>query len=450
MPSIPFALSSYERSEGDLPGWVVENMYAESTASEGVVLQSRPPLSDRAANMGSGPVSTLYRRDGVASGALLGVSAGRLYSGSTALGIVTGSGPASIAGNETGVLVCAGEDLHSWNGTTFGQVTLPDGASFDAIKVLEGASRFIVLRKNTGRYYFTPALQQTVSGLDFATAESESDQVLDALFLDDRLILFGSETVEFHANTTDNNLPFRSIEGAVIERGILATGCATAFGRDFAWVTDRGEVCVGSETNVISNEGLEARITASTNVSLWRFFIDGLEFLALRLDGETEVFSRRSKAWSKFTSYSQTNWVPCCYAQGVFGSGIDGRTLQWGTDYRELGGTLVRLFRFGFPLNGGSMQIDNLRIRVNPGHTPFLADNFADPTIEVRLSRDAGQTWDDWEPTSLGEVGAYDELVEWRGLDMASYPGFLGECRVADPVPLRVSGVQVNEPWGGR
>ena len=132
MPSLQFGLSSYERAEGDLPGLPVVNMYAEQTGSEGTVLQSRPGLSDRSADMGAGPIKALYKRDGVVSGALLGVSAGSLYETTTVKGTVTGTGPVSIAGNETGVLVCAGDDLHSYDGTTFATVTLPD--SFDAWK----------------------------------------------------------------------------------------------------------------------------------------------------------------------------------------------------------------------------------------------------------------------------------------------------------------------------
>jgi hypothetical protein len=277
MPELAFGLSSYERAEGDLPGLPVENMYAEESASEGVILQSRPGLSDRSADMGAGPITALFKRDGVISGALLGVSGGSLYETTTSKGTVTGTGPVSIAGNETGVLVCAGASLHSYDGTTFATVTFPDTAN--VIKVIEGASRFVAIRADSGKFYFTPALAQTFDGLDFATAESEADELLDALFIDDILILFGRETVEFWPNTTDNNLPFQALEGRVMERGIWATGCATPLGNSFAWVTDIGTVCLQDENNVISNQGIEERINASSSVSLWRFYIDGTEFL---------------------------------------------------------------------------------------------------------------------------------------------------------------------------
>lgn len=449
MPALQFGQSSYERAEGDLPGLPVVNMYLEETASEGRVLQSRRGLDDRAASMGAGPVAALFKRDGVVSGSLFGVSAGALYQGTTSRGSVTGSGPASIDGNEAGVMACAGADLHTYDGTTFATVTLPDGAAFDAIKVLTGAGRFIVLRAGTGRFYFTPPLLRTFDALDFATAETKADQLLDALFIDDILILFGKETVEFWPNTTDNNLPFQALEGRVLERGIRATGCATAIGSGFAWITDQNTICIQDENNIISNPGIQERLAASATASLFNFFIDGTEFLACRMATETQVYNLRTGAWSEFASDGKTNWLATCHAAGVFGAS-DGKTLAFGTDYTELGGVLERRFRAGLPINGGGIDIFNVRLRGNPGQTEFLTGDYADPIIEMRVSRDAGQTWGFWKPAQLGLAGEYRKRVEWRALGLASAPGFMVEFRLSDPVPLRVSGVFVNEPFGGR
>ena len=447
MPALQFGLSSYERADGDLPGLPVVNMYVEQTASEGTVLQSRPPLVDRAASMGAGAVRALFKRDGVITGSLFGVSGTALYQGTTSRGTVTGTGPASIAGNETGILVCAGASLHSYNGTTFATVTFPDSAN--VIKVIEGASRFIAIRANTGRFYFTPPLAQTFDALDFATAESEADQLLDALFVDDILILFGRETVEFWPNTNDNNLPFQPLEGRVLERGIRATGCATTFGPSFAWVTDQNTVCLQDEKTVISNPGLQERLAASTTASLFTFFIDGTEFLALRMDTETQVYNAQTGAWSEFATNGLTNWAATCHAAGVFGAN-DGKTLAFGSGHVELGGVLERRFRGGLPINGGGVPVFNLRLRVNPGQTPFLTGAYTDPMIEMRLSPDAGQTWGLWKSTQLGAQGQYRKRIEWRALGLASAPAFLAEFRLSDPVPLRVSSVLINEPFGGR
>lgn len=446
MPALDFGRSSYERGEGDLPGLPVVNMYVERSDSEGLILQSRPPLVDRAADMGTGPIRALFKRDGVVGGRLLGVSGNSFFDVSSEVGVINGDGPVSIDGNEIAAMVCAGSDLFSYDGMTFAQVPLPD--SFQALKVIEGAARFIVVRKGSGKFYFTPPLERTVAALDFATAESAADQLLDALFLDDILILFGKETVEFWPNTGDNNLPFQPLEGQVIERGIRATGCATEFNGTFAWVTDQNTVCVQNENNIISNPGLNERIADSTECSLFRFFIDGAEFLALRLDDETQCYNARTGAWSKFVS-ELGQWNARCHAQGVFGAD-DGKTLAFGEGYEELGNSMERRFVAGYPINGGGLDVSNIRLRVNPGQTTFLTGQYADPVIEMRLSRDVGQTWGPFKQTSLGRQGEYSKRIEWRALGLASYPGLLAEFRLTDPVALRVSGVFINEEFGGR
>lgn len=446
MPALQFGLSSYERGDGDLPGLPVVNMYAEETASEGTVLQSRPPLVDRVADMGTGPIRALFKRDGVVGGRLFGVSGNSFFDESAEVGVINGDGPVSIAGNETGIMVCAGEDLFTYDGITFAQVPLPD--DFPAVKVIEGAARFIVARGGSGAYYFTPPLERTIDALDFATAETAADQLLDLLFIDDILIPFGKETVEFWPNTNDNNLPFQPLEGQVIERGIRATGCATEFNGAFAWVTDQNTVCFQNENNVISNPGLNERIADSAECSLFNFFIDGAEFLALRLDEETQCFNAATGAWSKFVS-ELGQWDARCHAKGIFGSD-SGKTLAFGEGFEELGNTMERRFVAGFPIMGGAVDIANLRLRVNPGQTPFLEGQYADPVIEMRISPDVGQTWGLWRQTQLGRQGEYSKRIEWRALGIASYPGFLCEFRLTDPVPLRVSGVFINEPVGGR
>lgn len=450
MPSIPFGTSSYERARGDLPALPMVNMVAEEapTETKGLALQSRPGLSDRAADMGSGPVKALFQADGVLGGALFGLSGDGLYKGTARLGSVYGDGPAKMAGYGTALFATQGVTLSVWNGSTLSPVAFPDGASVSSVVV--GASRLIALRKGTGQFYWSDPLSTTIEALNFATAENQPDRLLDMLFVDDILILFGAETIEFWPNTNDPELPFQPLEGRVIERGIRATGCAVTFAGSFAWVTNEHNVCVQSETNVLSNPGLQARIEASATCSLFTFLLDGVEYLALRLDNETQVYSGRAQRWSEFTSHGRSNWLPSCFAKGVFGSGEDGRTLAWADNHLDLGGVLERRLRGGFPINSNGQTINNVQVRCNVGQTGFLTGDYADPSMEMRVSRDAGKTWGSWRSAALGSQGSYRSRVQWRSCGMASQPAFLAEFRVTAPVDLRVSDVLVNEPGGGR
>lgn len=450
MSRMQFGLSAFTRGRGDLPELPVINMFAEEAPTEetGLALQSRPGLTDRAADMGTGPVQALFQADGVMSGLLYGVSNTRFYVGTTEQGVVDGAGPFSIAGYQNKLFTAGGAQLWQWNGATLATVAFPDSAS--VIKVIVGASRLICIRSDTQQFYWSDPLSENIDALSFATAESQPDKLRDMLFLDDVLILFGSETTEYWPNTGDSTLPFQPLEGRVLEAGIKATGCAVELGATFAWVTNNNRVCVSDPDNVISNSGLEALIEASATVSLFTFWIEGTEFLALRIDDGTWVYSTRSRMWSQFTSNGETNWIAQCRAGDVFGSASDGRTLEWGSDSLDIGGVLERRFRAGFALVSGGVQVNNLIIRTNPGDTSYLVAPYDDPLVEMRRSPDAGRTWGTWKSRSLGAQGAYRTKVQWVGLGMAGQPAFLAEFRMTAPVDFRVSDVRFNEPFGGR
>lgn len=450
MPRVQYGISSYKRGRGDLPELPVINMFAEDAPTEEgqVVLQSRPGLDDRSADMGTGPVTGLFKRDLVVGSFLYGVSGGNLYKGATLIGTIDGTGPVSMAGYENYLFVCAGKSIWVYDGSTLTTIAFPDSA--DVSKVLVAGSRLVAIRKDTGKFYWSSALGITIDALDFATAENSPDRLYDMVFQNAILMLFGAETVERWALGTNADLPFTPLQASVMRRGIRDTNCVAEIGPTFAWVTDKNQVCLQNEDTIISNPGLEERIEASTECSLFTFILGGVEFLALHIDNETQVWSWRSKLWSEFVSYGYSNWLPRCFAGGVFGSSVDGTTMEWGSGHQDLGGQLERRFRGGFPLNSGGITIANVQLRSNVGQTPFLTGDYTDPQVEMRLSRDAGQTWGDWRATYLGEQGNYREKVQWRACGMASQPGFLAEFRVTDPVPFRISDVLINENYGGR
>jgi hypothetical protein len=449
MPSIQFGTSSYQRSRGNLPSLPVINMFVEKADPEtkGIALQSRPGLEETGTDLGTSAVEALFQKDGVLSGAQFAIGDYKLFESGSSLGSIDGAGPYFIDGYEDFLFAAGGGGLWGYDGSTLSEVAFPDGAQ--VTKVVVGASRAICLRADTETFYWSDTLTSTIDSLSFATAESQPDRLRDMLFIDDALILFGAETVEFWPNTQDNDLPFQPLEGRVFEVGVKKTGAATAFGPSFAWVTNHGRVCVGDESTVVSNEGLEAKILASSQCRLFTFPIDASEFLALRLDEETHVYSQRYGRWSEFQSHDEDNWVPQCQANGVFGSAIDGRMLRFGSDWTDMGGVLERRFRCGAPLDSGELTVFNLVLRSNVGTTTYLTGDYANPRVELRVSRNAGKTWGNWKDKRLGEQGDYRKKVHWPALGMFGQPGMMGEIRVTDPVDWRVSDVLINEPFGG-
>lgn len=443
---VKFGTTAFDRDRGNLPKIPVINMYAEQTDVEGVVMQSRPGLSNTGTTLGAGPVTGLFHIDGVLSGQTFAVSAGHLYANSTDLGAINGTGHVSMAGLQNYVFACAEQSVYSYNGTVLAAVSMPGG--FNVASICMGSDRLIVIDKDTGHFYWSNVLNSTVDALAFATAESSPDKLKECLFFGDTLLLFGTETVEqWPASSANPDLPFSPLVGRTFSIGIRGTGCASLFSNTFAWITNRNQICVKDPETVISNPSLEEKLAQSTTASLFTFLIEGVQFLAVRMDTSTWVFSSASSQWSQFQSYGQTNWIPQCYANGKFGSSLDGRLIQFSSDHSDFGSILERRLRGGTPVTSGTIQVNNLIIRTNQGHTPFISGLYSEPTIEIRTSRDGGNRWSAWKPKSMGVSGEYRKSIVYRSLGFFGYPAFLMEVRVTDPVPFRLSGIVANESY---
>lgn len=449
MPDLKYATSAFDRERGNLPPLRVINMFAEEAPTEtSPVLQSRPGLEATGTSMGAGPVTALFQIDGVLDGSMFGVSNSRLYKGGTLVGFLDGTGVPHIDGFENTIFVTQGTSLCQYDGTSLSTVTTPSG--FNVMSLCIGTSRLVVIDSGTGHFYWSDVLSSNVDTLSFATAENSPDKLKECLFIGDTLYLFGSETVEFWPATTNNpDLPFSPLVGRTYSVGIRDTGCATKFTTSFAWITNHNQICVGDPQNVISDSSLDEKLAESSTAKLWTFYLDGVEFLAVTLDTETWVFSKRSSGWSTFESYGQVNWIPGCYANNVFGSSLDGELLQWSASYVDMGGVLERRFSAGLSIGTGTVPVSNVSLKSNPGQTPFVVGDptYVEPLIELRLSRDGGFNWTPWKEKSLGTQGSYNKLIRWVSLGFCGVPGLLIEIRVTDPVPFRVSGMAANEDY---
>ena len=418
--------------------------------SDGDVLLSRPGLVDQSTDMGSGPIEGLYQKSGSLSGVLYGVSGTSLYKATASHGTVTGTGPVSFAGSETELLVTRGASLHRTDGTTFSTVSFPDAANVTAPTFLAGY--FIAVRADSAKFYFSGVLDGTDwDALDFATAENEPDKLLDCLAVDDTLILLGARTIEYWPKTGNADIPFAPTAGSVFEKGVIATGCAAKFDNSFAWIGHNGIVYRASDRPLrISDSGIEERIAVSTTYRAFTFFWEGHELFCIRLDAGTWAYDALTGNWSEFASYGLANWQCGCAVDGpVFGSATDGKILAFGNVHTDLGGQMERRFRGGVPLPQ-PYSPKNIRFSVNSGQTPNLSGGYTDPVMEVRFSRDHGQTFGNYRSAKLGVQGKYRKRVELRRLGMFDDPSFIFEARCTDPIPFRVSDVQLDAQGGGR
>lgn len=442
---LAYGTGAYARTRGNLPELPLVNLFVEATRSDqrGVVLQSRKGLVEDT-EVGTGPIRGVFRKDGVLGGSEFVVSDDELFEDGVSLGTINGTGPVSFAAIEDEILICAGADIWSYNGSNLVAVTFPDGA--DVTKVAYSSGYFIALRAGTGQWYFSALYDgRSWDGLDFATAESEPDALLDVVIIDGNPVFFGTQSVEFWSSTGDPEIPFAPIQNRTFEQGIFATGCAVAVDNSFYWVGADKIVYRNDTVPVaVADDGIVERAEGSASLRLFLLIDERHKFVCLRGDTFTMAFDVTTSEWCEFQSYGRTNFR-CGPDMGDDTTGIIWRF----EGFSDNGGVLERRFRAGATLPG-PFRVSRLRLICEVGTTPNLAGEYAEPVIEMRYSDDAGNTWGIWEPETLGAQGNYRQRVEWRALGLFDDPGMLFEHRMTAPVSFRVTAVTANGELGGR
>lgn len=466
MPALALLPGAVRRSVGGLPQLTLKNMYSEPSVTEPTqfALISRPGLSNGVFSFtrGTGPIHAIFYQAEVLSGNTVVISDDDMYVGSSNKGTVPGSSYASIAGNEMGAITTKGDDAKYYDGSTFRSIAFPDSAK--VTKVLEQGGRFIFLRASSHKYYWTKPLSNMIVAGDiqivataFASAENEPDWLRDAIIYKGYLVLGGGNTIELHAYIGDENLPWVPQVGSTINKGVLQTGCMTVWNQTFVWIDPSGVVYRynGSGEERISESGIEELIANATE-DIWMdtFTIQGHRFLRiagpddgdLLLDDLTMQWMQWSTEDGVFLGGHTTQAGSLVY----FGSKVDGHVYSISPD----SGTSFdadldadRIFCAGFAKDGGVETIHNLLLRCSEGLSNDL-------TIQMRFSRDKGNTWTSWIDGDLGNAGDYRTKSEWRALGMVDQPGFLAQFKVpaVDGVgtTFSVSGAYYNEFVMGR
>ncbi len=459
MPSLSYGTGAYQRDTGNLPPLRLINMFVEKarTSENQIALQSRMGLSV-SFTRGTGPIDAEIAGQGNFAGSLFTVSGSTLYKDGTAItGTIAGSGRASIAISDTEVAIVRGGTAYSYNGTDLAAIAFPDSADVKSVCFING--RFVFIRDDTQQFYWSDILDaRTVGALAFASAERQPDRLLDCLARGDTLLLLGTETCELWNNDGSSaDLPFSRIEQVVFDVGIIGTGAVTAADNSIYWIgSDAVLYRMGETPQRVSDHWLEEKIAASVSWALFTIKWQGHVWIVIRLDTSTYVHDVGTQEfWEAQTNGGQWS-VNCSATVGTttyLGSDTDGSVFTfsgWDDDGVELERRFTAALQLDQPLS-----VDNVRLWANVGQSAVLSGSGSAPVVEMRSSRDAGETWTDFDDAGLGNAalggtGAYRTVPEWRRLGMFDFPGLIAEFRVTDPVPFRVSAVKANEPLGGR
>lgn len=356
----------------------------------------------------------------------------------------TSTGYCTIIFDDNGdVLISDGATGYHWDGASF---TKPDTqGDIGHVTFISGYA--VGPNPGTGQFKWSAVNDmQSWDGLDFATAEAKSDNLVRVYEDHRELWLFGSETTEVWVLSGGGDSAF--VYNTSMERGLRA---ALSVAADDNTLFFHGDDDVfyradGYRPSRISNHTVE-RLVQNLPVAVresgiaFTFHDQGHKFIVWRYAGSLSIaFNIATGLWSVFRSFGYDDWQ-------VIGP-------QWTkTDYVLTPGGFSTLTR--------TVNTDNGEVMERGGISPPMADGdkrivlrsyFLDcevgragigvePQVMLRVARD-GETFGNERWRSLGEQGDYKRRAVWRGLGIMRKGAI--EVMVTDDFEFAILGAEAD------
>lgn len=373
------------------------------------------------------------------------------------------SGNLSIDENDTQLGLCDGTRLYvmEYSDNTFSEVTDPDlPSNVVFLTVIDGY--FVVIEADSGRFFISANGDGTSwDALDFATAESNPDELRCVKNALGQLWLFGRNTTEIWTNTGASSFPFARISGAIMEVGIIAPHSVQDVDNSIFWLGRdiRGGGIVyranGFVPQPISPEPINIALQKATdieNITSWTYQEDGHTFYALTGGGleTTLVYDISTQQWHE-RSYNNNGdlsphlgqCVTYAFGKQLVGDRRNGNIYEMSlSNYDDNGEDIVseRIFTH-LSDNGKRIRYNSLEISMETGVGNLTGDGQS-PLISMQLSKDGARTWSNWFTTEIGKVGQYLTKVAFRRLGIAEQMTF--KVRISAPVKKALTGAYLQ------
>ncbi len=415
------------------------------------------------------------------------------------IGLVSGTGPVSMADNGTQIFIAANPDGYIYNSLTeaFAQITDEDFPGAVTVGYLDGY--FVFNEPNSQRVWVTQLLDGlSIDPLDFASAEGSPDGLVSLIIDHREAWLFGTNSVEVWYNSGDPDFPLTRIQGAYNEIGCIAPYSVAKMDNSVFWLgaDARGQGIVyranGYQGVRVSTHAVEFAIQGYRNLADavgYTYQQDGHTFYVLNFtDADTTwVFDAATGAWHERAGFRNGDFKRHrgnCHARfngepviGDYQNGKlyafdldvyadDGQTQKWLRRWRALPTGANDLKRTahhslqidcetGTGLNGWAFDdIVYLGTEVPQDLLTENGENIildlaytvgANPQLMLRWSDDGGHTWNGERTTSMGRIGEYGTRAIFRRLGMTlKLRDRVYEVSGTDPVKVAIMGAELQ------
>lgn len=438
------------------------NMYVEPTP-QGPGSSARYPRGGlyNVVTRGGGPIRAVRQH----AGFLYVLSGFGVWRDSTQIGVVTGdiNAYAKFADSETQVGLLADGLVYSCDDPNIGQNTVTrvtdPNLPLVVADIAFSAGRFVFVRAdNSGMFDWSDIndIMTLGTGLNFATAEVDSDPLLGVGVLADNLAFFGSRTTEWWFPNADPDAPFQRSLGRMYTKGCSAKRSIT--------VCDNTIVFLGNDRLVYRSESIPMRISDYEvedrlrkcldadlpNCSSFAATFGGHTFYVLTIpkQGTWACDLSQQNAWSEWKSWNKQDFRGFTGDFNIIGDRYSGALMGFNGDvYTDMGDPMERVVSTFQPVKSGMMANFNIALLCTRG-VGLAVDGYGkDPVVEMRMADHEGRDFGPWLEASLGEQGVRTEGSKaiWRQLGGIRSPGRVFEFRCTDPVFFAPFMCKINE-----
>lgn len=319
--------------------------------------------------------------------------------------------------------------------------------------------RFVITSAGTGQYQWSAINDGlTWDALDFATEESNPDNLVRVIADNGQLVLFGEFTTGFAGPTGSDDAAFGRIGAAAIEFGLAARNSLDKFEQSLIFLSKNRlggvQVCTlsGYSVQPVSNPDIETLFSAYSGIESatgFSFRHEGHPFCQLnftaenvswRYDGRTGDWTKAESSDGRHRAELQVNHQNRSYVTDY----ETGQTYLFDPDsLTDNGATIKRKFIGRHLMKGNTSRFAEIWLDMEMGIGTSTGQG-SNPQLMMRVSKDGGKTWGNERRADIGALGAYRGRATFRRLGRSADSGvWTFEFTVTDPVQVVFVGA-----WG--
>lgn len=440
MPTAPLAIE-YSGHEG-VTKRRFTNMYFEQTPNgpQKSVRYQRPGLVLNN-TFGAGPIRCSF----LWQGHRILVSNTDVFFDGLRIGAVPGTDLCRFAVSDEEVVIIGAQQAWYVTSAAVNKITDPD--IFPSIcDVLFLSGRFLYLSAVDSQFQWSAVGDaQNIDGLDFATADENSSQILVGGFiLNDDMVLFMGSATEWWSSNDDVNAPYIRSPGRKYNKGLAARNTTVLLDNTVFWLgSDKQVYRASSVPQRVSNFDIEDLIEGIadadfTDASAFGQVLGGHTYFVLNLpDKGTWALDIASGKFAEWKTWNKDRFRITVADETLLGDLYSGNVYTFNKNtFLDDGDPIERILTAFIPIKAGSVINFNLCLKCMRGPGLMPPGYGSDPKVEMRFSDNDGYNYTNWMEAPLGLIGdrTDDAKAIWYQLGAMVAPGRIFEFRCTDPI----------------